>query len=183
MNFLNNILGKIFIQERIGNLKIKSDFLLSKDFLREKEWGLRIFFDDVDYFETYYFINALKKKKIKEILVFFTNDYKSFDFKDKYETSYERVKPIFLNYLIKDEEKEVDYLSNSIIITDTNVNFIVHIDIYKENFYFYGDKHFLQSIPPVDFAVYKDYYFSYIDDYNHSYLTWLWNNYIKGLCS
>ena len=77
-----------------------------------------------------------------------------------------------------------DVYGTSMIITNATLDFIIFEDSFREEFYFYGDSDFLNSIFPISFENYRSYYEKIIENtYSllyKEYFGWLWKNYIGG---
>jgi len=191
MNFFNieNTLSSILVRYRIelANGIIDDITLVSKEFYEQKGWKLALFDKYFTFMQVDLFVQALNKLNINKVETFLYTWEDIRHFKSV-KSEYHSIKDIFYNVSASDKDwNSPDVVATSIVVTNESLDFIVFIDEYRESYYFYGNKEFVDTLMPVSSQAYKDFFKSnyQILKYNAiaiDYLEWLWEHYIGNPC-
>jgi len=191
MDFLNmkNSLSSILVRPKIEltHGTINDTTLVSKEFFKQKGWKLALFDRYFTCMQVDLFAQALNKLNIAKFETFLHNCEEIKYFKSV-DSNYLSLKDIFYNSVANDKDwNNYEVLIEAIVITDQNLDFIVFIDEYREGYYFYGSKEFIDTIMPVSSYAFEDFFKSNYEIIKHNslatdYLDWLWEHYIDNSC-
>jgi len=181
---LKQIFKRVDIKLPHGNVDDES--LVSIDYYKQRKWKL-VLHDECffTYMHVDFFVQALQKLQIKQVETFLYSWEDGIRYFKSMESKYQVIKDIFYNIDTNDKNwSKPEVVVSSILITNKTMDFIVFVDSYREQFYFYGENDFINSVMPVSGEAFNDYYEAYYEVYEHEplhidYLKWLWENYIR----
>jgi len=189
MDFSNieNTLSSILVRPRIELVHgiIDDITLVSKKFYKQKGWKLALFDQYLTYMQVDLFVQALNKLNINKVKTFLHTWEDIRHFKSV-KSEYQSIKDIFYNVGAADKDwNSPDVVVTSIVVTNESLDFIVFIDEYRESYYFYGNKEFVDTLMPVSCQAYKDFFKSNYEILKYNaiaidYLEWLWKHYIDS---
>jgi len=176
-NELKNIFKKYDIKLPTGGNYLES--LVDLNYYKQHNWSLVLHFDYLfSCFHIGLFSEALEKMNIKDIEIFlmYENNFKY----------YKTIEPKYIDIKGYFDDLSIDYelIGAPILIINKELDFLVYINDTKEQFYFYGNKKFINLIMPVSNEVKKEYFESYYEIYDDElwrvyFLKWLYKNYLE----